>query len=366
MNSLQDYAYLEMAYSLAEKALGQASPNPYVGALVVKKDIIVGYGHHEGAGSPHAEIIALRRAGDKAKNGTLYVTLEPCVHWGRTPPCLDVILQAGLERVVISALDPNPLVFRKGAAKLRQAGIRVSTGLLEEKNRRLNEHYVKYITQKVPFVTLKAALSLDGKMATKKFDSRWISSEAARDYAHLLRGEYDALMVGSGTLLKDDPRLTVRHPNWRDKKLTRVILDPGLRFPPEARILSTLSRGKILVFTNQKASPQKKAALEKKGAEVIVVQGTPLELDLEQMLLDLASREISSLLVEGGGSLATSFLEKKLADKIFLTISPKLIGGTNAVAFYAGRGAERLKNALRLKRFSTFGLGEDIIAEGYL
>jgi len=366
MNNLQDYAYLEMAYGLAEKALGLASPNPYVGALVVKRDTIVGFGHHEGAGKPHAEIVALRRAGDRAKNGTLYVTLEPCVHWGRTPPCVDAILRAGLERVVISALDDNPLVFKKGLARLKQAGIEVSAGLLRERNLRLNEHYIKYITQRSPFVTLKAALSLDGKMATKNFDSRWISSESAREYVHLLRGEHDALMIGSGTLLKDDPRLTVRHPNWKNKKLTRIILDPGLRFPLRSRILSTLSLGRILVFTNQTASPQKKAALEKKGAEVVIVPGTSLELNLKKILLWLGRQEISSVLVEGGGSLATSLLEKKLADKIFLTISPKLIGGTNAVAFYAGRGAERLENALRLKRFSTFELGEDIIAEGYL
>ena len=366
MNSLQDYAYLEMAFGLAEKALGLASPNPYVGALVVKRNTIVGFGHHEGAGKPHAEIVALRRAGDRAKSGTLYVTLEPCVHWGRTPPCVDAILRAGLERIVISALDDNPLVFKKGLARLKQAGIEVSAGLLHERNRRLNEHYIKYITQRSPFVTLKAALSLDGKMATKNFDSRWISSESAREYVHLLRGEHDALMIGSGTLLKDDPKLTVRHPNWRDKKLTRIILDPGLRFPLRSRILSTLSRGRILVFTNKTASRQKRAVLERNGAEVVIVPGTSLKLDLKKILLWLGSQEISSVLVEGGGSLATSLLEKKLADKIFLTISPKLIGGTKAVAFYAGRGAARLENALRLKRFSTFELGEDIIAEGYL
>jgi diaminohydroxyphosphoribosylaminopyrimidine deaminase/5-amino-6-(5-phosphoribosylamino)uracil reductase len=366
MNNLMDSAYLEMAYGLAEKALGQASPNPYVGALVVKNGIILGHGYHEGAGKPHAEIVALRRAGSRTKNGTLYVTLEPCVHWGRTPPCADAILQARPKRVVVSALDPNPLVLRKGVAKLKQAGIEVSTGLLEDRNRRLNENYIKYITQKVPFVTLKAALSLDGKMATKKFDSRWISSEATREYAHLLRGEYDALMIGSGTLLKDDPRLTVRHPNWRDKRLTRVILDPGLLFPLRARILSTLSRGRILVFTNAGASPQKRAALEKRGAEVIAVPGTSLKLDLNEVLLWLGNQEISSVLVEGGGSLATSLLDKNLVDKVFLTISPKLIGGANAVAFYGGRGADRIKETLRLKRFSTFELGEDIIAQGYL
>lgn len=366
MNNLLDSAYLEMAYGLAEKALGQASPNPYVGALVVKNGIIVGYGYHEGAGKPHAEIVALRRAGSRTKNGTLYVTLEPCVHWGRTPPCADAILQARPKRVVVSALDPNPLVFWKGVAKLQRAGIEVSTGVLEDRNRRLNENYIKYISQKVPFVTLKAALSLDGKMATKKFDSRWISSEVTREYVHLLRGEYDALMIGSGTLLKDDPRLTVRHPNWRDKKLTRVILDPGLIFPLRARMLSTLSRGRILVFTNAGASPQKRAALEKRGVEVITVPGTSLKLDLKKVLLRLGGQEISSLLVEGGGRLATSLLEKNLVDKVFLTISPKLIGGANAVTFYGGRGADRIKETLRLKRFSIFELGEDIIAEGYL
>jgi diaminohydroxyphosphoribosylaminopyrimidine deaminase/5-amino-6-(5-phosphoribosylamino)uracil reductase len=366
MNNLMDTAYLEMAYGLAEKALGQASPNPYVGALVVNNGIIVGYGYHEGPGKPHAEIVALRRAGSRTKKGTLYVTLEPCVHWGRTPPCADAIIQARPKRIVVSALDPNPLVFRKGMAKLRQAGIEVSTGLLEDRNRRMNENYIKYITQKVPFVTLKAALSLDGKMATKKFDSRWISSEATREYVHLLRGEYDALMIGNGTLLKDDPRLTVRHPNWRDKKLTRVILDPGLLLPLRSRILSTLSRGRILVFTTAGASPQKKAALEKRGTEVIAVPGTPLKLDLKKVLHWLGSQEISSLLVEGGGCLATSLLEKNLVDKVFLTISPKLIGGANAVAFYGGRGADCIQETLRLKRFSTFELGEDIIAEGYL
>ena len=365
MNSLKDAAYMHLAYSLAEKALGRASPNPYVGALVVKNDVIVGHGYHEGAGSPHAEIAALERAGRRAKGGTLYVTLEPCVHWGRTPPCVDAVLSAGVKRVVISSLDPNPLVFQKGVRKIRRAGIDVTVGVLEERNRRLNEFYAKYITRSIPFVTLKAALSLDGKMATKKFDSRWISSPPTREYIHLLRAEYDALMVGVNTIIQDDPRLTVRHSNWRDKKLTRIILDSALRLPRQARILSTLAQGRTLVFTNMNAPRPKKEALAKLGVEVISLPGATAIVDLHRVLAALGKREIASVLVEGGGRLATSLLEKKLADKVVLTISPRFIGGKNAVSVFGGEGPKSLKDALSLNAVSSFQIGEDTLLEGY-
>jgi diaminohydroxyphosphoribosylaminopyrimidine deaminase/5-amino-6-(5-phosphoribosylamino)uracil reductase len=213
MTNLRDVAYLDMAYGLAEKALGFASPNPLVGAVVVKKDRIIGLGYHEGAGRPHAEIMALEQARRHSAGSTLYVTLEPCVHWGRTPPCVDAIIKARLKRVVVSALDPNPHVFQKGIQKLKEAGLEVEAGLLRERNERLNEAYAKYITRKIPFMALKAAVSLDGRIATKAFDSRWISSAEMREYIHLLRGEYDAVMIGASTLIRDDPRLTARHPH---------------------------------------------------------------------------------------------------------------------------------------------------------
>lgn len=365
MNSLKDAAYMYLAYGLAEKALGRASPNPYVGALVVKNDVIVGHGYHEGAGRPHAEIAALGRAGRRAKGGTLYVTLEPCVHWGRTPPCVDAVLSAGVKRIVISALDPNPLVFQKGVRKIRRAGIDVTVGVLEERNRRLNEFYAKYITRSIPFVTLKAALSLDGKMATKKFDSQWISSPPTREYVHLLRAEYDALMVGVNTIIQDDPRLTVRHSNWRDKKLTRIILDSALRLPRQARILSTLAQGRILVFTNMNAPRPKKEALAELGVEVISLPGAAAIVDLHRVLAALGKREIASVLVEGGGRLATSLLEKKLADKVVLTISPRFIGGKDAVSVFGGEGPKSLKDALSLNAVSSFQIGEDTLLEGY-
>jgi diaminohydroxyphosphoribosylaminopyrimidine deaminase/5-amino-6-(5-phosphoribosylamino)uracil reductase len=364
MKNLKDIFYLQMAYALAEKAKGWASPNPYVGTVIVRKDVIVGHGYHAKPGQLHAEAVALQRAGSLSRNSTAYITLEPCVHWGKTPPCTEAILQARLKRVIISALDPNPLVFKKGFKKIKQAGIEVSAGLLEEKNRYLNEVYLKYITKKNPFVIAKAAISIDGKIATRKLSSRWISSQQTRKYFHLLRGEYDALLVGINTLIKDDPLLTVRHPNWKGKHIVRVILDSHLRFPLDARILSTLSKGKILVFSLNKASPRKAEALRKKGVEVIFLSSPAL--DLKEVLSWLGKNEVSSVLVEGGSRVLTSMLEERLVDKIFVSISPKLIGGKQAPSLLQGEGADFIKNSIYLKRKNSFQIGEDIIVEGYL
>lgn len=366
MNNLKDIAYLEMAYSLAQKAKGWASPNPLVGAVVVNsRDAIVGYGYHEGPGKPHAEAIALQRAGARAKNSTAYITLEPCIHWGRTPPCLDSLLQSGLKRVVVSDFDPNPVIHMKGIKKMKEAGLEVSLGLLREKNRLMNEAYIKYVTNKMPFIQVKAAVSLDGRMATKEFDSQWISSSQARDYAQLLRGEYDAIMVGINTLIKDDPLLTVRHPGWKGKKITRVILDSRLRFPLQARILQTLDKGKILVFTLGQASPNKAYALLNKGVEVISLPVSSSRLDLKEVLRLLAKKEISSVLVEGGGRLLTTLIEEKLADKILLILAPLLIGGAKAPSFFQGQGFVRIRDSLRLKKMRAFTAGDDLLLEGY-
>jgi diaminohydroxyphosphoribosylaminopyrimidine deaminase/5-amino-6-(5-phosphoribosylamino)uracil reductase len=362
---LQDLPYLEMCYALAEKARGRTSPNPYVGAVIVKQGEILGWGYHEKAGKPHAEALALRRAGDRALGATAYITLEPCIQWGRTPPCLDALLASGLKRVVVSDLDPNPRVFRKGIERLRAAGLQVSLGLLKEKNRSLNEVYFKYITEQVPFVVLKTAASLDGKTATSTLDSQWITSRATREYIHLVRGEYDAILVGVNTVLKDNPRLTVRHAQWRGKKQTRIILDSRLRFPLTSRMLDTIPRGDILVFTGPSPPPRKAAALEKKGARIVPVPQSRGRLKLESILTWLAGHGITSVLVEGGGKVHTEFLEQRLADKILITQSPKLIGGTHAPSWYLGKGAQVLGEALRLRRSRTFAIGDDILIEGY-
>lgn len=367
MNTNKDSVFLEMAYGLAEKAKGWSSPNPYVGAIIVKKGTIVGTGFHEKPGNPHAEVIALQKAGSLARNATAYITLEPCVHWGRTPPCVDSLIQAGIKRVVVSALDPNPLVHKKGIQKMRQAGIQVSVGLLEEKNARLNEIYNKYIQQKIPFVTAKVAASLDGKVATKTHDSKWITSRQTREYAHLLRGEHMAIMVGINTLLNDDPRLTIRHPLWKKKQLIRVIIDSRLRFPLEAKLLRAGSKGKILVFTHQSQTSRKAQELRKKGVEIISVRSSRSgRLDLNKILAWLGQNEISSVMVEGGALLLTSLLENQLIDKIFITLSTKLIGGENAPTFFEGKGFSTVAQAMRLRNTNCFTIGKDIILEGYL
>ncbi len=362
MNTRADIDLMEMAYGLAEKARGRTSPNPCVGAVITAGGAIVGWGHHEEAGRPHAEIIALDRAGRKARGGTIYLTLEPCVHWGRTPPCSDRLLGAGLARAVVSAVDPNPLVNGRGLAALKGAGFEITTGLLEERNRRLNEAYIKYITRRLPFVTLKAAVTLDGRIAARSGDSRWVSSAEARDYVHLLRGEHDAILVGIGTVLADDPRLTVRHPLWRGKRLLRVVLDPGLRTPIKARVLSAPG---ALIFTDRRASRTKETALEAKGAEIVRVPGGPGALDLKAVLAELGKREIASLLVEGGSRVHTSFLEAGLADKLILALSPKLVGGREAASFFEGEGVRTMAAALKIGDVRCFPMGGDRMIEGY-
>jgi len=365
MTMLKDIAYMEMAYGLAERAKGWASPNPFVGAVLVRRDVIVGHGYHERPGKPHAEIVALHRAGQKSQNGTAYITLEPCIHWGRTPPCIDAILQAGLKRVVVSSLDPNPLVNKKGILAMQKRGIDVSVGLLAEKNRRLNESYYKYIKERIPFVTVKAAASLDGKIATKSGSSQWISSAPVREYTHLLRGEHDAIMVGINTVLKDDPLLTVRHRNWRGKRLVRAVLDSKLRFPLQSRMLDTLSKGDVCIFTSQNSSLKKADVLRHKGVTVIPLSGKGSRLKIKDILIWLGRLEVSSVLVEGGSLLISSVLENKLADKILVALSPKLIGGKDALSLYEGCGVRYVKDALCLKQARSFQIGDEVIIEGY-
>ena len=276
------------------------------------------------------------------------------------------ILKAGLKRVVVSDFDPNPKVYRQGVRRMRAAGIQVSTGLLKEKNKKLNEFYIKYITRRLPFVTLKTAASLDGKIATRTFTSQWITSPGTRDYIHLVRGEYDALLVGINTILQDDPRLTVRHSLWHNKQQIRIILDSTLRFPPNARILDTLSKGGILIFTGPDVLPEKAGVLREKGAEVITA---PLQkngrIELWAVLEWLGKHEVSSVLVEGGGQIHTDFLENRLADKMLVSLAPKLIGGLQAPGYFQGEGISDLRKALQLKRSRHFRIENDILVEGY-
>ncbi|MBC7349416.1 MAG: bifunctional diaminohydroxyphosphoribosylaminopyrimidine deaminase/5-amino-6-(5-phosphoribosylamino)uracil reductase RibD [Candidatus Aminicenantes bacterium] len=363
--SSRDLAYMEMAYSLAEKARGRTSPNPSVGAVLVKRDKIVGWGFHREAGQPHAEIVALDRAGRQAKGATLYLTLEPCVHWGRTPPCVDRLLGSDLKRIVISSYDPNPLVHRKGAARLQQAGIKVEVGLLGHLNQRLNEFYFKYITGRVPFVTLKAALSLDGKIAAVSGHSRWISCQESRYFVQHLRAEHDAVLVGLNTVLVDNPRLSLRLPDLSRKKWYRVVLDAFLRFPARARLLEKPEEGQVIIFTGPEISESRAKRLRRKGAEIIQVPAADGKLDLRSVLEELGRREIAAVLVEGGAATLTSFLQHKLADKIYLFLAPRLIGGEKSLTLFEGPGAIRVAESIELKNLRHFSIKNDIIIEGY-
>lgn len=365
MKRTRDEAFIAMAYGLAEKARGRTSPNPMVGAVIVDRDRVVGWGFHEEAGRPHAEIMALEKAGRRARGATLYLTLEPCVHWGRTPPCIDRLLESGLARYVISARDPNPLVNGRGLARLEKAGFPVSSGLLAEYNEKLNETYIKLIRTRLPLVTIKAAVSLDGRMAAASGDSRWISGPTSREYAHYLREENDAVMVGSGTVLKDDPLLTVRHGGKPGRKITRVVMDSRLRTPLSARLLSAPEGGPVVIFAGANAPDFKVQALERAGVAV-VVDGTSDRFSPAEALRELGRRDIASVLVEGGSALITSFLEAHLADKAVVFVAPKLIGGRSSPGLMGGKGAEKIADCLELANVRSFSLESDIIIEGYI
>ena len=351
------------ALALAERARGLTSPNPLVGALVVKDGAVVGEGYHARAGAPHAERIALTAAGPKARGATLYLTLEPCIHQGRTPPCVPALLEGGLRRVVVAVLDPNPRVNGAGAARLSQAGIEVSVGCLEEEARRLNRPFFTWVTERRPFVTLKVAMSLDGKISSWNRASRWITGEEARREAHRLRSEADAIVVGIGTVLADDPELTVRlDPPW-PREPYRVIVDSQGRTPPSARVLSVGSPGRTLVAVTESAHAERVTALEQRGAQVLILPARDGRVDLTALAAELARREVTALLLEGGGELNAGFLEGGLVDRVAVFVAPMLLGGRDAPTPVGGPG-RGLKEAFRLTGMTARLVGRDLLIEG--
>lgn len=352
-----------MALRLARRGWGRTSPNPMVGALVVRKGIVVGQGFHQKAGGPHAERMALAAAGDKAKGATLYLNLEPCNHFGRTPPCTHAILEKGIKRVVFGMTDPNPTVKGGGAVFLRSRGIEVVPGVLEEECRRLNEVFIKWITTGLPFVLLKSAISLDGRIATHTGDSKWISNEPSRGLVHRLRNRMDGIVVGIGTVLKDDPQLTVRLTRGKIKDPLRIIIDPHLRISPRARILE--GPQKTLVVSGDRAAISKKQALEEKGVEVLSLPEKEGHVSLYDLMGLLGRKGITSLLVEGGSEIYSSFLKEKQVDKLILFIAPLLIGGKKAKGMIGGIGAATISEAIRLKEMKVTSWSGDILVEAY-
>lgn len=359
--------YMKQAISLAKLASGQVSPNPAVGAIVVKDGEIVGQGYTQPPGSWHAEIVALRQAAEKARGGVLYVTLEPCSHFGRTPPCAEAIAAAGISEVHLAMTDPNPLVCGKGTDKLDREGIRVYVGEYEQEAREINESYLKFITTGLPFVTAKFAISLDGKIATKTGDSKWISGEESRRYVHYLRYTSDAVMTGVNTVLADDPRLTCRCNGTGGtvkKQPLRVIIDARGRTPPTAQVFN--KPGNVLMAVGKSVKAKTKEAFTQAGAELLELPAEEGMIDLTSLLRSLSQRQITSVLVEGGGSVLGSLFDNKLVDKVIAFIAPIVIGGTEARTAVAGKGVDRVAEALRLERVHVERFGDDIMLSGYV
>jgi len=360
--------YMGQALSLARLALGQASPNPAVGAVVVKEGVVVGQGYTQPPGSHHAEVLALKQAGEAARGGVMYVTLEPCCHYGRTPPCARAIISAGVSEVHMAMLDPNPLVSGRGKDELEGEGVKIYLGEHEEEAKEVNEAYAKFITTGIPFVTAKFAISLDGKIATRKGDSRWISGREARKYVHCLRYTTDAIMAGVNTVLADDPRLTTRCCGGRGgtarKQPLRVIVDGEGRTPLTARVFS--QPGETLLALGRRATPKQKAAFAQAGAEILELPTAEGLVDLERLLRALGEREITSILVEGGGVLFGSLFDRRLVDKVVAFIAPIIIGGVEAKTAVAGGGVDRVADSFRLERIRVEKFGDDLMISGYV
>ncbi|HET6488736.1 MAG TPA: bifunctional diaminohydroxyphosphoribosylaminopyrimidine deaminase/5-amino-6-(5-phosphoribosylamino)uracil reductase RibD, partial [Syntrophales bacterium] len=331
---MTDEHYMKMALNLAKRGAPWACPNPLVGAVIVRDGRIIGKGYHRRCGESHAEINAIENATESVRGSTLYINLEPCSHHGKTPPCVERLIKENPARVVIGTVDPNPLVSGRGIAALKRHGIETRTGVLADQCREINEVFFKYIRTRIPFVTLKFAQSIDGKIATATGHSRWISSEPSRVFAHRLRSFHEAILVGSGTVVKDDPELTCRLVRGRDP--LRVIVDSKLKIPLEARVLQDQDRARTLVFTTAGHNKKKMAALSDRGIEVKAAGER--KVDLRAVLQELGRRQVSSLLVEGGAGVLTSFIREGLADRIIIISAPKIFGkGTDAIGDLAVR-----------------------------
>ena len=355
---------MQRALELARLALGSASPNPTVGAVLVRDGRIVGEGVTQPDGGPHAEAVAIAQAGERARGAALYVTLEPCNIYGRTPPCVPAIIETGVAEVHAATLDPNPRIDGRGAAALEAAGVRVSVGEEGAAAQRLMECHFRWITTGMPFVTAKYAMSLDGKIATAAGDSRWISGAESRRRVHRLRATCDAIMVGVGTAVQDDPQLTARDEDDRTlgRQPLRVVVDSRGRLPSDARLLRAPGRTLVAVAD---ASPQREAALRNAGAEVVSLPGADGRVDLAALLQHLGGREVTALLVEGGGTLLASLFREGLVDKVCAFVAPVLVGGSDAPTPWDGAGAQAMADALRLERVSVERLEDDVMVVGY-
>jgi diaminohydroxyphosphoribosylaminopyrimidine deaminase/5-amino-6-(5-phosphoribosylamino)uracil reductase len=361
---------MKMALALAKKGEGFTSPNPMVGAVIVKDGKVVGKGYHQAAGKAHAEVNAVEDAGNLAKDATLYVTLEPCNHTGRTPPCTEKIVSAGIRRVVAAMTDPNPEVKGGGLDYLEHCGINITSGVCEAQAKQLNEAFIKYVGSKRPFTIVKCAATLDGHIATKTGDSRWVTGEESRQFVHRLRHAVDAIMVGINTVEKDDPSLTTRIAkrlkSFKPKDPTRIVLDSRLRISEKAKLLRLHSHSDTILVTGPRISQDKKGRLEKNGVRIIEMPLKNDLIDLDRLMDYLGSLEVTSLLIEGGGRVIASALSAGIVDKIHFFYGSKILGGDDGIPICKGPGADVMNHCIAVRDIRVQRFGDDVMIEGYI
>jgi len=365
MSIKDDIKFMNRAIELSKNGKGSVNPNPLVGAVIVKKGRIIGEGFHEYFGGPHAEINALNSASEDVKDSAIYVTLEPCNHFGKTPPCTDRIIKEKFSKVIVGMNDPNPLVNGMGIKKLEDSGIDVKTGILENDIEKLNEIYNKFTISKMPFCTIKTAMTLDGKISTFSGNSKWISNKKSREYVHDLRHQYSGIMVGVNTIIKDNPELTDRSNHIKKHHPVRIIVDSTGRLPINAKVLNTINARTIIAVTKN-AGNEFINAINQKGAEVLLCQEKNKRVDLIHLFSELGKMNIDSILVEGGSTLNFSVLEGGIADKLLTFISPKLIGGIDSKTPVGGKGFDKISEAIKLRIENIERFEEDILVESYI
>ena len=358
--------YMKRVLELAAGGWGRTNPNPLVGALIVKNGEIIAEGYHEILGGAHAEVAAFKNARQEVRGGTLYVNLEPCSHYGRTPPCAEAVIKAGIAKVVIAMEDPNPKVCGRGVKLLRDAGIETVVGVLEGDARKLNEIFIKYVTQQKPFVILKAAMTLDGKIASATGDSKWISGESSRQQVHLLRDRVAAIMVGVDTVLADNPALTARPEGKDGKDPVRIIVDSKGKIPIDSRVIRNKAAAGTILATTTAIDAEKEKLLREKGVRLMKLDGPDGHVELEELLKQLYSLELDSVLLEGGGGLNAAALSAGIVDKAMIFIAPKIIGGRAAKTPVEGEGIGMMRDALRLEEVSVSRFEDDLLIEGYI
>ncbi|HEY4481824.1 MAG TPA: bifunctional diaminohydroxyphosphoribosylaminopyrimidine deaminase/5-amino-6-(5-phosphoribosylamino)uracil reductase RibD [Candidatus Brocadiaceae bacterium] len=359
-----DEKYMALALELAEKGRGKVEPNPMVGAVLVKDGEIVGKGYHQVFGGAHAEIYAIHEGGTNCRGATLYVSMEPCAHYGKTAPCVDAIIKTGITKVVAAVIDPNPITAGKGIQKLKEAGVEVVVGVMEMQAKRLNVPFFKLMQKELPYITVKWAMSIDGKIATHTGESRWITSDESRKYAHKIRGQMDGVLVGINTVVRDDPLLTCRIEGGRNPK--RIVVDSSALLPVNSRLLSTINEGEIIIAVNKNAPLSRVDKLVQLGCKIVQTKDMNGHVDFKELFQRLGEMKLTNILVEGGSRVITSVIEDRLADRVMVFVAPIIIGGAGAKSPVLGTGINKINEAAEIDEIEIKRFSNDIVIEGTL